>query len=174
MSLSAEDFEALFDSAHQSAVHLELRDSYATSEEDGDYARWLRTGVANLDPESDFWLEWTKLVRRTVGRGVVVRRVRIVSEPVTDYVRYEYAGTPVNLSLGEGVRWLPRRNTSELALPGNDFWLIDGKTVLWNHFSGDGEVVGHEITANPVAAQLCAQAFVAAWERGIEHDQYNI
>jgi hypothetical protein len=174
MSLSAEDFEALLDSARQSAVHLEMRDSYGSAEETGDFARWRETRVAELDPESDFWLEWTTLVRRTVARGVVVRRVRIVSEPVTDYIRYEYAGTPVNISLGEGVRWLSRRRASDLALPGNDFWLIDGATVLWNHFSGEGEVTGHEISDDPVAARLCASAFASAWERGVPHDEYSV
>lgn len=31
-----------------------------------------------------------------------------------------------NVKAGEEVRWLPRRQASDLALPGNDFWLFDG------------------------------------------------
>jgi hypothetical protein len=174
MSLSAEDFEALLDAAEHSAVHLEMRDSYASSEETAAIDRWRRTGAVNLDPESAFWVDWTKLVRRTVARGVVMRRARIVSEPVTEYIRFEHAGTSVNLALGEDVRWLPRRRASDVALPGNDFWLIDGRVIQWNFFTGDGELAGHERTDDPRAARLCAEAFEAVWERGTPHHEFSV
>jgi hypothetical protein len=70
------------------------------------------------------------LVRHHVARGVKFRRARIVSEPVTDYIRFEHAITAgVNLAGGEQVRWLPRRRASDLCLPGNDFWPFDGRLV---------------------------------------------
>jgi hypothetical protein len=47
------------------------------------------------------------LVQEVVARGVVMRRAGIVSEPVTDHIRYEHAITPLNLRAGEDVRWLP-------------------------------------------------------------------
>lgn len=47
------------------------------------------------------------VVDETSGRGVVMRRLRVVSEPVRDYVRYEYDGTFTNVAAGEDVRWLP-------------------------------------------------------------------
>ncbi|WP_438948653.1 DUF6879 family protein [Streptomyces atratus] len=55
------------------------------------------------------------------ARGVRVLRARVVSEPVTEYIRFEHAITDANLRAGEEVRWLPRRRASTLALPGNDF-----------------------------------------------------
>jgi hypothetical protein len=97
-----------------------------------------------------------------------------VSEPVTDYIRYEHAGTVVNLGAGEDVRWLPRRQASTIALPGNDFWLIDGRLVRWNHFTGDGASAPGEITDDPDAARLCADAFEAVWSRATPHDEYKI
>ncbi|MEV7090826.1 DUF6879 family protein [Streptomyces sp. NPDC093085] len=61
---------------------------------------------------------WTDLVRKATARGVVVRRARIVSEPLSDYTRCEYDVTgAVNLAGGEQVRWLPRRRASDIALP---------------------------------------------------------
>ncbi len=174
MSLSAKDFRTILESAEHSAVHLELRDSYGTSEESGDFARWQRTGVSNNDPDSDFWAEWTNLVRPTVARGVVMQRLRIVSEPVSEYIRYEYAGTAVNLAIGEDVRWLPRKQASDLALPGNDFWLIDDEIVQWNYFTGDGDSAGHENTDEPGVVALCSTAFKSSWTRAIPHAQYKI
>jgi len=40
-------------------------------------------------------------------RGVQIRRVRIVSEPVTDYIMFEHATTGSNVAAREDVCWLP-------------------------------------------------------------------
>jgi hypothetical protein len=77
-------------------------------------------------------------VTSAVARGVAVRRARIVSEPVSDNIRYEHASTVVDVQAGEQVRWLPCRRASDLALPGNDSWLFDDHIVRWGYFSGDG------------------------------------
>lgn len=167
-------FAELLDGAEHSAVHLEMRDAYGVTSEADDFARWRATGQRDVDPGSPYWALWVELVQRTVARGVVVRRARIVSEPVTDYIRYEHAGTVVNLGAGEQVRWLPRRQASAIAVPGNDFWLIDGAVVRWNHFTGDGTSGGGEVSTEPAAAALCSSAFEAVWSRAIPHDEYKI
>ncbi|MBH1938786.1 hypothetical protein I5Q34_31770 [Streptomyces sp. AV19] len=167
-------FRELLESAQLSAVHLEMRDSYGIGPEAGDFARWKAVGERDVDPGSDYWAPWVDLIRRTVARGVVVRRARIVSEPVTEYVRYEHAGTSVNLAAGEQVHWLSRRQASDIALPGNDFWLFDGRLVMFNHFTGDGASAGPSVTEDPATAKLCAAAFEAVWERGTPHEKYKV
>lgn len=102
------------------------------------FGNWKCTGQRDVDPASAYWTPWVELIRSATARGVAVRRARIVSEPVTDYIRYEHAGTVVNVHAGERVRRLSRRQASDIALPGNDCWVFDGETVLFNHFSGDG------------------------------------
>jgi hypothetical protein len=167
-------FAELLDGAKQSAIHLEMRDAYGVDGEAEDFARWQDTGRRDNDPASDYWAPWVGLVQRAVARGVAIRRARIVSEPVTDYIRYEHAGTPVNIAAGEQVRWLPRRQASDIALPGNDFWLIDHRLIRWNHFTGDGASGGGEISEDPAAVELCASAFEQVWTRGTPHDEYAI
>jgi hypothetical protein len=174
MSQNVPSFAELLDGAQQSAVHLEMRDSYGVAAEADALARWRATGEVDDDPESAYWAPWTRLIRRTVARGVIVRRARIVSEPVSDYIRYEHAGTVVNVAAGEDVRWLPRRRASDLCLPGNDFWLIDSRLIRWNHFTGDGAGAPGEISEDPAAARLCAEAFEAVWQRAVPHDEYKI
>ncbi|MGP3980167.1 DUF6879 family protein [Streptomyces sp. KR80] len=164
----------LLNTAHHSAVHLEMRDAYAVSNENSHFKHWRETGERPNDPDSDYWRDWTTAVRRTVARGVVMRRARIVSEPVTEYIRYEHAGTPINLAVGEQVRWLPRRLASDIALPGNDFWVLDGRLVRFGFFSGDGALVGHALDQNPATVKLCTSAFEAVWERAIPHNEYQI
>ncbi|WP_338325934.1 DUF6879 family protein [Thermomonospora catenispora] len=71
------------------------------------------------------------------------------------------------------MRWPPRRRACDLCLPGTDFWLFDGELVLWNHVDGEGRPRQKEITTDPAVIKLCASAFEAAWERGIDHEDYR-
>jgi hypothetical protein len=174
MPSSVPPFSELLADCERSAVHLELRDSYAVDEEDADLKTWRRTGQRDADPASAYWAPWVDLISGAVARGVVVRRVRVVSEPVSEYIRYEHAATGVNVAAGELVRWLPRRRASDLALPGNDFWLFDDRLIRWHHFSGDGTWVEDELSEDPAAVKLCADAFEGAWARATPHDQYEI
>ncbi|MGW2054535.1 DUF6879 family protein [Streptomyces sp. NPDC001840] len=168
------DFAELLKSARHTAVHLEMRDVYSVGDEAQTYERFIQAGDADLDPDSALWQGWTPLVREAVGRGVVMRRARIVSEPVTDYIRYEHALTQVNVALGEQVRWLPRRQASAIALPGNDFWVVDDRLALFHFFTGDGDWAGHEYSEDTAAVGLCTSAFEAVWERGVDHEKFTI
>ncbi|GAA0459064.1 DUF6879 family protein [Streptomyces stramineus] len=174
MSLNEPGFDELLAACRHSAVHLEMRDEYGVGDEAEDFENWQRTGRRDVDPASPYWTPWVELIRSTVARGVVVRRARVVSEPVTDYIRYEHAGTVVNLHAGEQVRWLPRRHASDIALPGNDCWVFDGETVLFNHFTGAGDwsPPGWEVRSEAAVAHLAATAFEAVWERGVPHEKY--
>lgn len=175
MSQNEASFNDLLASARRSAVHLEMRDSYGVGDEAADFENWKRTRQRDVNVASPYWRPWVALIAETVARGVVVRRARIVSEPVTDYIRYEHAGTSVNVHAGEQVRWLPRRDASDLALPGNDFWLFDTETVLFNHFTGDGGWAdpGWEVRSESSVVQLAAGAFETVWERAVSHGEYR-
>ncbi|MFI1830951.1 DUF6879 family protein [Streptomyces sp. NPDC020412] len=176
MSQKPPSFDELLASARHSAVHLEMRDSYGVGDEAADFENWQRTARRDVDPTSGYWAPWVDLVRATVARGVAVRRARVVSEPVTEYIRYEHAGTVVNVHAGEQVRWLPRRLASDIALPGNDCWIFDSETVLFNHFTGDGawSEPAWEVRSEPAVARLATSAFDSVWSRGIPHAEYSV
>ena len=174
--MSQLDWGELLATAHFSALHLEMRDTYSVGDERGPFDHWLATGEADTDPESPMWSGWTRTVRDTISRGVIMRRARVVSEPVTDYIRYEHAGTGVNLAAGELVRWLPRSRASDLCLPGNDFWLLDDHTVVFNLFNGAGDWgnPANEIRKEAAVVKLCTTAFESVWERATDHEEYRI
>jgi hypothetical protein len=162
-------FDELFDGCRRSAVHLEMRDMYTP--DDPAYIDW-KAGVP-FDPVERF-RDWYDLIVATVGRRVEVRRARIVSEPVTDFIRHEFEVTPLlNIPAGERVRWLPRRLASDLALPGNDFWVFDDRLVRFGHFAGDGDYLGQEIVEESAVVKLCSSAFEAVWERAVDHQDYR-
>lgn len=174
MPSSVPPFSELIAGCKHSAVHLEMRDAYAVDDEKGPFAEW-RTGFRHApEDRASWWRPWLDLIQETVSRGVVVRRARIVSEPVTAYIRFEHSNTFTNIAAGEHVRWLPRRRASDIALPGNDFWLFDDRLVRWNHFTGDGTSAGQEISDDPAAAKLCSEAFETVWARAVPHGQYEI
>ncbi|MGH3320025.1 MAG: DUF6879 family protein [Streptosporangiaceae bacterium] len=158
-------------SAQRSAMHLEMRDHYTP--DDPAFADW-RVGKA-LDP-AQRWRSWFDLVSATVARGVSVRRVRIVSEPVTDYIRFEHTVTGgLNVAAGEQVRWLPRRRAADLLVPGCDLWVFDDSVVIFNHFAGDGSRPSDatERREDAVLAQRVAGALDTIWKRAIPHEKYK-
>lgn len=162
-------FDELFRDCRRSAVHLEMRDAYMKS--DPAFTDW-QSGTA-FDP-ADRWADWHRLVTAATSRGVEVRRARIVSTPVSEYIRFEYDVThSLNITAGEQVRWLSRRAATDLALPGNDFWLFDGALVLVNHFDGEGENMEVELTDAPEIVQLCDAAFESVWKRATPHTEFQ-
>ncbi|MGS2589579.1 DUF6879 family protein [Streptomyces hebeiensis] len=174
MSQSLTDFSDLIRSVRESAVHLEMRDAYGVENEVEGFAAWKRG--RRLDPEDrgSWWRPWLDLVQEVTAKGVVIRRARIVSEPVSDYIAFEHSGTFTNVAAGEQIRWLPRRSASDLALPGNDFWLFDGRLVQFNVFDGVGRWVHTDQTEEPAVVDLCASAFEAVWERAVPHAKYAV
>lgn len=161
-------FSELIATATTSAVHLEARDVYIPS--DPFYQDWL---AGTPIPEPAF-PDWRDLVRRHTARGVKFRRARIVSEPVSDYIRYEhYITDATNIAGGEDVRWVPRHHAGGLLVPANDFWVLDGKLVRFGYFAGDGEFVANELADDPGVVRSCARAFEAVWELATPHASYT-
>lgn len=172
MAAKVPPFSELIAATTTSAVHLEMRDAYTPH--DPEYLSWRAGKPVDLiikAPDRDWWYN---LVRTHVARGVKFRRARIASEPLADFIRFEYQTTSVlNIAAGEQVRWLPRRRASDLCLPGNDFWVFDDRLVRFGHFAGDGEFIDHELADDPAVVRLCISAFEAVWERAIDHEHYR-
>ncbi|MFD3952023.1 hypothetical protein C0Q59_09460 [Streptomyces albidoflavus] len=171
MPSSVLSFAELLGRCERSAVHLELRDSYAPTDR---FEAWKRGERIDWQDRASWWHPYDQLIADTVARGVAIRRARVVSEPVSDYIRWEHYVTRANVMAGEEVRWLPRRRATSIALPGNDFWLFDDTLLRVHHFSGDGVVVEDEITSASEVVKLCSAAFEAVWERAVPHHLYEI
>ena len=172
--LTDQQWAELFGACQRSAWHLETRDWYGVDDEKQRYQRFLATGQRDHAAEALERKAWLDLMRAVTDAGVQVRRARIVCEPVSDYIRFSYAGAQPNIDAGEQIRWLPRRRASRIALPGNDFWLFDQERALFNYFTGDGRSAGHELATDLGAVRLCGTAFQAVWVAAIPHDQYQL
>ncbi|MGH3549872.1 MAG: DUF6879 family protein [Pseudonocardiaceae bacterium] len=111
-SISEEKRDKFLSTFRDEAVHLEMRDIYATNIERDRFATWLRGEPFDPDSEAQWWRPWFELLQRNNDAGKTLRRLRIVSEPVTDYIRFEWLDATKLVAAGEDVRWLPRRKAS--------------------------------------------------------------
>ncbi|MFC9971657.1 DUF6879 family protein [Spirillospora sp. NPDC127200] len=160
-------FAELLVGTDRSAVHLEMRDFYRPSP---GYEDWQQGGSGRTDRS-----RWISLVQEAVSRGVRMRRARVVSEPVSDYIRWEHMVTDVNIKAGEEVRWLPRRQAWDLMLPGADFWMFDQRLVRFHFDAGDGTMLDeYEFVSDPRRVAQVVAAFEMVWERAVPHDGYQI
>jgi hypothetical protein len=110
-------FEYLIEGVTRSVIRLEMRDAYDHTV--GGFEEWKATG----DISSFDWGNWLDIVRGAVARGVRWRRVRIVSELLSEYMKWEYDCTVENINAGEDIRWLPRHKAADLLLPPADCWI---------------------------------------------------
>jgi hypothetical protein len=166
--LSQEEFRQHLNDFRQEAVHLETRDAYGTAVELPYMAKWAAGERDDLE-----WLQgWCSTIRTGRLAGKVYRRARIVSEPLSEYQRWSYSIACPMVEAGEDIRWVPRQLISGLAIPGNDFYLLDDRLVIFLHYTGSGLSAGITSSADPGHIELCRSSFEAVWKLAIPHREY--
>ena len=130
---------------------LETLDYYDAANEREPYAAFL--AGQRVDPA---WrLPWQGLVRGVRESGRTMERVHIVSEPVTDYIRFSLLhGYPASVEAGEEVRILGLAAASKAGLGRDDFWLFDDDLAALLVYGCDGRVERVSLTNEPVALAL--------------------
>ncbi|RDI54599.1 hypothetical protein DFR68_102728 [Nocardia mexicana] len=168
-SISDGEFDRLLTEFDTAAVHLETRDAYGTAVELPYMQKW-----ADGEPDDLEWLQsWCATVRKHVAAGRAVRRARVVSEPLSDYQRWSYSVAHPMVGAGEDIRWVPRRLVSSIGIPGNDFYLLDDRLVIFLHYAGDGLAVNKTTSTDPHDIRLCRTAFESIWQLAIPHREYQ-
>lgn len=161
-TISVERRNALYDNARE-ILKIELRDDYAI---DAAQLRAWRAG--DIEAARAPYLEWAKILAADLARGQVFRRVRVVSEPLSDYQRMAVAFSGAAVDAGEDLRWLPRRLVSAGALAGNDAFVLDGETAMFNLIGASNERAGFQMSREPEVVKICRDAFDVAYSLGIQ------
>ena len=143
--ITGEVFGQLFRTFLRSARRLETRDRYRDPEEDEAFSRYLAGSPEDPDyvASRDYWLDGT--VRAAVDAGRRFARVRVVSEPLTPYLRFGLYHCAFNVDAGEDIRYLARDRANALDLPGHDFWLFDEQRLALLWFTADDRLLGAQI-----------------------------
>lgn len=72
----------------------------------------------------------------------------MLTDPLTDYLRFELSITPPALEAGEDIRFMSQARAAELQAPTQDYWVFDDAEVALLIF-GDHGVQGAEIITDP-------------------------
>jgi hypothetical protein len=163
-SISAERRnELVFGQPAMEVRKLELHDFYESDREL--FETWRAGGRESVD---NVMAGHREHLAQMAAEGFGYRRVRVVSEPLSEYQRMavEIANPD------EQLRWLPRSQVSAMALPGNDCLMRDD-LVVFNVLGGAGERADIQLSTDAEVLAFCNESFERAWAAGIPNGDYR-
>ncbi|GAA0516340.1 hypothetical protein GCM10011581_46230 [Saccharopolyspora subtropica] len=169
--VSGAEFDRLFRTFRDTAFRLETQGVYREPVEDEPLRRFL-----NGEPPDDSWLApWTDNVRAATSEGRKFQRVRVLTEPLTDYLRFEMdLALRANLPAGEEIRSLSMSKAESLGLPiGTDFWMFDDDRVGVMHF-GERGMLGLEMITDVTEIERYRQWRDRAWSAAAPAEEWAV
>jgi hypothetical protein len=151
-----------------SAFRLELRQVYTMPDEEDDLAAFARGEL----PPPDYHYDWLDTVAAARKAGKTMRRVRVVTRPLSFYTKWEFVwGYEWNVKAGEDIRILDVTDGPSPELPDHDFWLFDETAVVRLLYRPDGTQIGRELLEHPDLDSYHAWRD-AAWEKAVPFTDY--
>lgn len=103
--------------------------------------------------------EWLALLSDTTKKGVNISRVRVVSVPFSDYLKYEiYYWQSFSIKRGEGILFIKNDEYEKIKLKllfkPEDFWLFDDKELIIFHYTLKGEIKREEYVKDKQIVKL--------------------
>lgn len=126
----------VFETFNDFAFRVESLPHYLNSDgsESAGYLAWL----AGKPLPDDFNADWVAIVRSALIRGATVKRLRLISTPISSYEQYELrAGYASGIAAGEEIRVARRSDFGDL----KDAWFLDDATVIRQVYGPDGTFV---------------------------------
>src|ERR1700722_5790041 len=162
--------DELFRTFAAAACRLEVRTSYGLLDDDQPYQDFL----AGREPDLAWFTPWLDLMREQIaGAGKRVERVRVVDDPPSDYLRWEWFLNRCNADAGEDIRYLSRESADALRLPAYDFWIFDSAAVAFMVFAKSGEFTGPVLVDDQVVARQHLAYRDAAWHAAVPYERYR-
>jgi hypothetical protein len=94
---------------------------------------------------------WLNMVREATAEGRLFSRVRVVTFPLTDYIRFTMWVAGYTRKAGDDIRYLTRDQAAVARLPAHDFWLFDSRKLVMMNFDENARFVGAEVVGDPSA-----------------------
>jgi hypothetical protein len=131
------DINNPFETFQRYAFRLEALPQYIVAEEIEPLRYFEETGLMN-----DRDTEWPELIRSNTLQGKKVERLRLLSEKLTDYERYEiqaYRGP----SVGEDIRTALVKDFADQYK--YDFWFFDDEWIAQVNYEADGTFINFDV-----------------------------
>jgi hypothetical protein len=161
--LTGDDFTDLFQTFEHTAYRLEVRESYYEKEQLGQYVAGKQVDLSYMD-------SWLKLIASLRADGKRIERVRVVSQPFSDYTRYGLWLCQYNTRAGEDIRYLLRDNAA--GLPNHDYWLFDSCRLYVVRFTDTDELLGAEPITDPATVVQHGYWQDAAWHHAVLYREF--
>jgi hypothetical protein len=116
---------------------------------------------------------WLRYIREITADGKTFDRVRMLTDPLTEYQRWLLEQTQSNVDAGEDIRWVPQSVASELDMPNYDFYLFDNTRVVIMRFGKDKLLADVEVADDPDIVAWHRGFRDAVWPRAVRHAEYN-
>ncbi len=154
--ISRDEFERCFTDFRYTAFRLETLQNYSVGGEKDPFKRFMSDGFQGF---SAAVYEWGDEIRAGIAAGRRYSRVHVVTEPLSDYLRFECAcGYRLSVTAGEDIRILPvQEGDWPDGIPRLDYWLFDSHRLLKMNYGPDGALLTPELVDDPeqiVAANL--------------------
>lgn len=134
--------EELFKNFRKSALRLEIFPEYKDDMDEEDYQNFILG-----KPMKYADIEWINNVKQWTKQGKVIKRIRIISENLTTYEKYEFICYNENNLAGEKVLVVPRIEYERLVNKQDrfDYWIFDESIVCKLNYSKEGRFIGYTI-----------------------------
>lgn len=121
------------------AFRLEQLPRYEVADEALAFGEFQKYGSV----PTEFNQEWAELIQQAKQRGATVRRLRLVSEPLSEYERFELlAAYQAGITAGEDIRVAVRGVDDQI--PTKDYWLYDDVIIEWMKYSSADAYLGSQ------------------------------
>jgi hypothetical protein len=167
MSGATDQLQEQFDTVERSSWRWECQGEYQV---DADSLQRWRDGLPFQETEAG--RAWHAYIRGLRGRGIPFERVRMLTEPLTDYLRWMLDITYRNIDAGEDIRWLDQGVAQTLAMPPYDFYIFDDQRLAIMHFDGDKVLADLDVTDDPQRVATHRAYRDAVWPLAVRHADY--
>lgn len=164
-------FQALLARFERSAWRLELQGWYDEPDESELLAQWLADG--DPLPTLNWFADWPEWIAKQVAAGKRFERVRVLTDPLTDYLRWQLdVITEPALAAGEDIRLLPAAVAAKLELGAADFYILDDRQVVVLDFD-QGRVIGARLLDAAAELDTFRAIRATAWDHAVEFGEYD-
>lgn len=158
MFLDGDEWSRRFTEIEQEAWRLETLPQYLVPQEAEEFAAF-REGRP-LPPYTAS--SYTERVSRQRAEGKYHGRVHIVTQPLSDYLRFEFRYYAVHVRAGDDIRILDVTNRPNPLEGVQDFWMFDRTEVVLMNYEDDGRQINREVLKGDVSPFIECQRIAVA------------
>ena len=129
--------------AKRSVFRFEGLQDYSAMDGEDFVRKYLESNQLSFQPAES---EWWKSIKALNQKGIKTSRVRMVTDPLTDYTKAELAHLKASADYSaEDIRTIGEESVKEIAPGLSDFYLIDEGSLFIMRYGSKGKYLGSDL-----------------------------